>query len=102
MLEIKLTPKAHQDIENIYAYILKDGKNIATKQVSLIYKSLENLKDFPRLGKDLSNFFSMNYDYRVLSIDKTYLAFYKIEQDHILIVRILRSSQDYITLLELE
>ena len=102
MLEIKLTPKAHQDIENIYTYISKDGETIASKQVRLIYKALENLKDFPRLGKDFSKYFNLNYNYRVLSIEKTYLAFYRIEQDQLLIIRILRTSQDYISLLELE
>ncbi|MDE6013734.1 MAG: type II toxin-antitoxin system RelE/ParE family toxin, partial [Anaeroplasmataceae bacterium] len=40
--------------------------------------------------------------YRSLSVQKSYIAFYRIEQNHIIIIRILKTSQDYISLLELE
>lgn len=102
MVEIRLTPQAHQDLEAIYTYISKDGKNIASQQINLIFKSLDNLKEFPKMGKDISNHLDTKYKYRSLSIEKSYIAFYRIEQDHIMIIRILRTSQDYISLLELE
>ncbi|MCM1196315.1 MAG: type II toxin-antitoxin system RelE/ParE family toxin [Roseburia sp.] len=67
MVEIKLTPMAHQDIENIYTFISKDGENIAFKQIQLIFKSLEHLKDFPKMGKDISNILKTKHKYRSLS-----------------------------------
>ena len=102
MLDIRLTPQAHQDIENIYNYISKDGKNIAFQQINLIFKSLDNLKVFPKMGKDIRNYLNVKKKYRSLYIGKSYIAFYRIEQDYIMIIRILWTNQDYISLLELE
>lgn len=98
---LRINPKAHQDIQAIYDYILKDGESIAKGQAELIYKGLEKLADFPGIGGELSKKFSVKTDYRYLVVNAPYLAFYKIMQDTVDVYRILDGRQDYIRLLEL-
>ncbi|MCM1545771.1 MAG: type II toxin-antitoxin system RelE/ParE family toxin [Clostridiales bacterium] len=98
---LRISPQAHRDIAAIYDYILKDGESIAKKQVADIYGALSNLVNFPNMGKSLNNYISQSTDYKFLIINKLYLAFYKICDDRVDVVRVLRGEQDYITVLGL-
>ena len=57
--KISISMQAHNDIESIYKYILKDGENVVKKQGDIIYSSFENLKVFPKIGVYLSNFITI-------------------------------------------
>ena len=52
--KLRISAQAHNDIESIYNYVLKDGISIAKKQADLIYSSLANLELFPEMGANLS------------------------------------------------
>ncbi len=94
--KLLISAKAHNDIESIYKYILKDGITIAKKQADLIYSSLENLELFPKMGVNLSNYTIEKNDYKFISIKKTYMAIYKIVDDEVRVVRVFRGEQDYL------
>lgn len=98
---LRINSKAHQDIQAIYNYILKDGESIAKEQAELIYKGIEKLADFPFIGGELSKKLNIKTDYRYLVVNAPYLAFYKIMHDTIDVYRILDGRRDYIRLLEL-
>lgn len=93
---LRISAQAQSDIESIYNYVLKDGESIAKKQVNVIYSSLENLQLFPEMGVNLSTYTIKKNDYKLLSIKKIYIAFYKIVNDEVRVIRIFRAEQDYL------
>ena len=98
--QLRIAPKAQEDIDGIYNYVLKDGESIAKNQVSVIMDALDNLKMFPEIGVTLSNKVSAKSDYRFLVINKVYIAFYKIHKDFVGVYRVLRKEQDYLKILD--
>ena len=98
--QLKIAPKAQEDIDKVFSYVLKDGENIAKNQIAVIMDALDNLKIFPEMGLLLSNKISIKTDYRFLVINKGYIAFYKIHKDFIGVYRILRKEQDYFSILD--
>ena len=97
---LKISPKAEEDFDGIYNYVIKDGESIAKNQIAVILDALETLKLFPETGIKLSNKISTANDYRFLVINKTYIAFYKIHDGFIGVYRILRKEQDYLKALD--
>ena len=98
--QLKIAPKAQEDIDGIYDYVLKDGESIAKNQVSVIMDALDNLKTFPEIGVMLSNKISSKSDYRFLVINKVYIVFYKIHKDFIGVYRVFRKERDYLKILD--
>ncbi|MCD8040099.1 MAG: type II toxin-antitoxin system RelE/ParE family toxin [Clostridia bacterium] len=86
----------------IIIYILKDGESIAKNQINIIYGALENLALFPDMGKDLNLYINKKTEYKFIVIRKIYLAFYKVDNEDIEVIRILRGEQDYLSLLGLK
>ena len=99
---VRISPKAHEDVAGIYNYIANDSKTAARKQVDLIYNAMDNLSEFPKMGKILDNFIEAKTDYRFIVVNKTYLIFYKIVKEEIHIIRVLKGEQDYLNILGLK
>lgn len=99
-MEIRITPKAHDDILGIYSYVKKDGEEIAKKQISDIYDDMENLADFPNIGTQLQKHVERRTDLRYLVIRKVYIAVYEVT-DSINILRVFRKDQDFISALNM-
>lgn len=97
IFKLCISAQAQNDIESIYNYVLKDGESIARKQADVIYSSLENLKLFPEMGASLSTYTIEKNDYKFLSIKKTYIAFYKIVDNEVRVIRVFRGGQDYLS-----
>ncbi|WP_370690550.1 type II toxin-antitoxin system RelE/ParE family toxin [Algoriphagus sp.] len=92
MASFRLSLKAEEDLTEIYTYgILQFGYPQAEKYTTGLEETLLNLAQFPYLGKE------SNFLYRGLRefIYKSHLIFYLIEEEGILIVRILHQSRDY-------
>ena len=102
IFKLCISAQAQNDIESIYNYVLKDGESIARKQADVIYSSLENLKHFPEMGASLSTYTIEKNDYKFLSIKKTYIAFYKIVDNEVRVIRVFRGGQDYLRQLGIE
>lgn len=85
---------ALDDLEEIVLYIAKDSKTSALKMHDKIIDSTNRLETFPKLGLLVPDRKMSESGFRLLVIDK-YLLFYKIYDDEINILRILRGARDY-------
>lgn len=94
-MEVRFTPFAHEDIRNIYNYVLKDGETTAQKQVISIYDSIESLGEFPNMGASLQKFVVRSTKLRYLVINKVYIVIYDVT-DAVDVIRVFRKEQDFI------
>ena len=99
---LKFTPKASEDLEQIYSYI--SGKLFAEIAADNLLARIENtimrLKDFPYSCSFVLDELLKNRGYRKLVID-SYIAFYLVDEleKQVVIMRILYSAKSYQNLL---
>lgn len=100
MMELKYTPKAKEDLQNLRKYILENFGNeeLMKKVLTDITKTIRNLTVFPYLGSELVKMTGVLSDYRCLYCRQNHI-FYRIEKDMILVIRILNENQDYMRIL---
>ena len=96
-MNLIITKPAEDDIINIISYISKDNKTAAEKMLSLFYKKFQNLSITPFIGRQRK--FITNKDIRFLCIKKNYIIVYEVEQNNIVILRVLSTYQDIIRFL---
>lgn len=99
-MKIYYSPKAREDLLHIRESILEiwDDEKLALKITGRIAKEIRNLESFPYMGEQISAIMGVQSDYRCLFSNQNYI-FYRVEQDRILIVRILNEKQDYMRIL---
>ena len=85
MVEIIWTELAIEDLESIHAYISKDSKVYADRQVDKIIKRVDQIGNFPKSGRVVPEF---NSEFIRELIEGNYRIIYKIHSDNIGIVRI--------------
>ena len=90
MNKIIFSIDAVNDLEKIKIYIEEELNNHLSgiEIVKKIIKSINNLVDFPELGKSLSSIVNFQTNYRYL-ICNNYYIFYYVENNHIFIVKII-------------
>ena len=100
MMELKYTPKAKEDLQNVKCSALAHcgSEEIAVKVLREITKTVRNLAVFPYMGIELVKTTGVLTDYRSLFCRHNYI-FYRIEGNRILIIRILNEKQDYMRVL---
>lgn len=100
MHKLRINPIAMQDLHDIKEYITKefDNSNAAVDVITNIMGCYEKLKEFPLLGTELSSKIDIPTDYRYL-ICGNYIVFYKNDDAHVSIYRVLYSRRDYIKIL---
>ncbi len=100
MMELKYTPKAKEDLQNVKCSVLAHcgSEEIAVKVLREITKTVRNLAVFPYMGTELVKITGVLTDYRSLFCRHNYI-FYRIEENCILIIRILNEKQDYMRIL---
>jgi len=100
MANVVISPKAEKDLEQIGDYIARQSKSlkIALNTIQKIKTRINDLKNFPLIGKPLSSIITVDTDYRFLGCG-SYLMFYRYHNDDALIDRILHGRQDYIAIL---
>lgn len=92
MLSLKLTPKAINDIEGIYEYTFANwGTRQAEKYQDELFEWMSRIIDNPKIG---SIYYFSKGNYRKTQINK-HLIFYRIEDNELLIVRILHERMDF-------
>lgn len=89
---------AVRDLSEIVEYIGKDSTSAAVSVVDKFDKNISNLGMHPLLGFIPKDPRLERLGYRVLVVDK-YLIFYKINENSILIYRILHGARRYSPLL---
>ncbi len=94
---LRYTPAAREDLSDTKRYIENVLKNpVAAKNVTnKIIRKCSILKEQPMCGMSLSEKTGIKSDLRVLVCDN-HLAFYRIQETYISIVRILDGRTDYI------
>ena len=97
MIEIRFSPDALIDLQEIKGYIADDLQN-ETAAENTIMDRIQQLIDFPDIGAPLSSVVQTQSDYRYL-VCGNYTAFYRHEKDTVLIVRVLYGRRDYMRVL---
>ena len=90
MKELKLSPKAEEDLENIYIYTLeKWGISQADKYQDSLYSGFSSLLKHPKMGREYEH----RSGYRRIGVGK-HIAFYQDTPRAIVITRILHERMD--------
>lgn len=90
MVKIVWTEFALADLKSIHEYISQDSKTYASKFVDKLIKRVDQLEAFPKSGRTVPEFGISTI--REL-IEGSYRIVYKINSDHIGIVRIHHSAR---------
>ena len=100
MYKVSFSPEAVDDLKGIKQYIKDElcNEQAAKNTVAKILKKVKMLSDFPESGSSLSAIIGFDTDYRYLVCDN-YIAFYRIENKNVLIVRILYGRRNYMQIL---
>ena len=89
-MKIVFSEDADKDLLNILDYLSDRNRSAAFALAELFNTKIENLAHFPFIGRDRSIFAA-----RMGSIvAENYVVFYRLEGDHILIVRVLDGRRD--------
>ena len=100
MYKVSFSPEAVDDLKGIKQYIKDElcNEQAAKNTVAKILKKVKMLSDFPESGSSLSAIIGFDTDYRYLVSDN-YIAFYRIENKNVLIVRVLYGRRNYMQIL---
>lgn len=95
---LKITPKASEDLEEIYSYIADElyNEGAAENLMNKIESTIMRLRDFPFSGSFVADEILKDKGYRKLIVEN-YIAFYivnKIEKQ-VVIMRVLYGRQKY-------
>lgn len=101
MFNVRFTPQAVADLEEIKRYISDDLFNpqAAADLVALAFDKIRTLVSMPQTGARLRTDIPMLKSYRFIQC-KNHLVFYRIEEKSISVIRILYARRDYLGLLE--
>ena len=89
--KIVLTPKAEEDLQEIYLYLFDYSPNAAVAQIERILDKIELLEQFPQLGQVIPDF--ENENLRELKIGNYLIAYYIVSDKQIDILTVHRSSR---------
>lgn len=100
MYKVSFSPEAVDDLKEIKQYIKDElcNEQAAKNTVAKILKKIKLLSDFPESGSSLSAIIGFDTDYRYLICDN-YIAFYRIDNKNVLIVRVLYGRRNYMQIL---
>ena len=100
MAKISYSKAAIEDLEQIGDYITEQLKNpqAALSTVNKIQDTIDKLAKFPLIGASLSSIYEIDTDYCFI-VCGNYLAFYRPQENEVLIDRILYGRRDYLVIL---
>ncbi len=100
MADIKFSPDAINDLQQIKAYITNElcNEQAAVSTVAKIMEHINRLRTFPDSGAPLSSIIDLGTNYRFL-VCGNYTAFYRTENNAVLIVRVLYGRRDFMRIL---
>jgi toxin ParE1/3/4 len=92
-VRVVVSLRARSDILDIHAYLSERSSTAADRLLDRFSQRFDELREFPLLGPDRSEF---RDSLRGLLIDG-YVAFYIVEVDQIVIVRVIDGRRDIVT-----
>lgn len=96
---LRLLSIAEQDFLDIMEYLAAESPVAAHTMMDQIEKRLQQLRDYPFLGKVPADTKVARMSYRVLVV-KEYLIFYKVRGKTVLVYRIIHGARDILPLLD--
>jgi toxin ParE1/3/4 len=95
--EIKYTPVAVDDMDEIFSYISHENITAAEMMLDKLNEKIVKLADFPNMGSVLSDeeYTITQRGYRLIVVHP-YLVFYRIIENTVIIHRILHGRRDYL------
>lgn len=98
--KIDISIKAHEDIADCVSFVLNVSKEAAFALVSTIYSSLATLNSFPERNPVFEMPKHFPFTIRKHIIDKRYVALYSIENDKVIVYRVIdtRKKCEYLLL----
>lgn len=99
MFSVRYTPQSVLDINSVWEGVYEVSKEyeIADQYVAELLEVIKQKKEFPKSGIPLlykglfTGFYSVNY--------KKYKIFYRVNETHIEIIRVLMMKMDYMSIL---
>lgn len=100
MAKVNISPAARADLREIGDYVSRELRNpsAALRLMQRIRKSIKPLELFPETGSPLLIGAEQRVPYRFL-VCGSYMVFYHLDEDGVLIDRILYGRRDYMALL---
>ncbi|MFZ3102138.1 MAG: type II toxin-antitoxin system RelE/ParE family toxin [Desulfitobacteriaceae bacterium] len=95
---ITILQVAREDIAEIYFYIATDSPKLSLAMIDKIADKIDTFAKFPLVGKIVPDNELAKQEYRRLIID-SYIAFYKVIGDGVVVYRVLHGMRDYPDLL---
>ena len=96
--KIIISSKAHQDILNIVSFVLNVSEEAALELTDDIYSSIETLSRLPERNP-LFEMPNIAIKTRKLILNKRYIVIYVIDEDKVIIYRVLDSRRSFYNLL---
>lgn len=100
MSELRYSPEALTDLDEIWEYIVSDLANpdAAQNTVDSILNAADRLRDYPESGALLASVADIVSDYRFVPVGN-YLLFYRARPCEVFIDRILYARRNYLRVL---
>ena len=89
MARVRLTPRAREDLDEIWLYIARDNMGAADRLIDAIGARCNGLADFPELGPARPD---IAPDARMLTIDN-YIVLYRSRGADVEIVRVVHGAR---------
>ncbi|WP_407306924.1 type II toxin-antitoxin system RelE/ParE family toxin [Desulfosporosinus sp. SB140] len=96
--KVKILQIAREDIGEIFFYIAADSSELALAMIDKITDKIDMLAELPLVGKIVPDNELAKQEYRMLIIE-SYIVFYKLIDDEVVIYRVLHGMRDYPNLL---
>ncbi len=97
MIQARFSPKAAQDLDEIFHFIAGDNPEAAERVHQTVPRTADFLAQYPEAGKRVRNASARHAQIRWLVVPKfrNYLIFYQPWQDTVMVVRVLHAAQDW-------
>ncbi len=90
MVEIEWSPTAENDLNELIDYIAQDSPQYASLFYEQVREKVENLIEFPKLGREVPEFNELNIRELIIG---NYRLVYRIFEEKIQIIRIIHGSR---------
>jgi plasmid stabilization system protein ParE len=97
-VQFKLTPRAAQDLEEIWDYIAADSLDAADRVVDKLADTFEQLAKTPGIGHHREDLADKRHRFHLVY---SYLIVYRWEPEQLQVIRILHAARDVQAILNL-
>ena len=99
--QVEYSKAAIRDLDRVWAEVYKASKDIeiTERYIEELLDKVEKKSDYPKSGAPL--YYENTFTGYYFIVFKTYLAFYRLEKDTMLVDRVLYGKSDYMRILRL-